>query len=494
MKALKLILLFLAVTGTLSSCMEPKSSNEIQGLWITTEETSTKLPRGTRKGVLELLLNEDGSPAAQGYFLWNGDYLSKWNLVNFEYDIESHRITIKDTDGDIYKGIMDSEHKKITGAIHFQNDEKENLDFIPASNDIITTLFQPRKPDTTGEVIYAYKVPEQLNDGLQTGSINQRFIDTASMVALMDKIIDQDYGRLASLLVLKDNKLVVEEYFYGYDRTRLHPIHSCTKSITSLLLGIALEHHKSVLLDQPIFTFFPAYDSLKTQENKSITLKDALTMRAGFQWNEFPKEMYETDDWFHYILSRPMESKPGETFHYNSGCTILIGGVIYSLEGRQANAYAEEVLFGPLGISVYEWSTHKNGTPQCGGGLQMLPRDMAKIGLMVLNEGKWNDYQIVPEGWISESTKPRVPESDFFDYGYQWWHRSKNNKPWWDEPKVAQQDEHDMIIALGWGGQHIVIVKDLNLVVITTASDYDIDGAAISKIRMVIEDIIPSIK
>jgi CubicO group peptidase (beta-lactamase class C family) len=493
MKTLKRILLLLSTTATLSSCINNKSAKEIEGVWISTEETSTKLLHGTRKGVLQIIQNEDGTLAGHGYFLWNGDYRSEWELVNFEFDNQAHLVTLKDTDGDSYKGIVDLEQQKITGAMYLENDHKEPLDFIPAGNEIITTLFHPRNEDEAGKVRYAYTMPEQLDDGLQTSSINPSAIDSIVLVGLLNKIINQEFGRLASLLILKDDKLVVEEYFYGYDRTRLHPIHSCTKSITTLLLGIALEQHKNVRLDQPIFDFFPAYDSLKTKENKSITLKHALTMTAGFQWNEFPKEMYETDDWFHYILSRPMETKPGETFHYNSGGTILIGGVIHFLEGKQANAFAEEVLFGPLGISEYVWSTHKDGTPQCGAGLQMLPRDMAKIGLLVLNDGKWNDMQLVPEAWIHESTKPRVPESDFFDYGYQWWHRSKQNKPWWDDPKVAQKDEHDMIIALGWGGQYIVIVNDLNLVVVTTASDYDNDGMAIGKIRMVIEDIIPAI-
>ena len=221
-------------------------------------------------------------------------------------------------------------------------------------------------------------------------------------------------------------------------------------------------------------------------------MEHALTITTGFQWNEFPKEMYETDDWYQYIISRPMNSNPGEEFHYNSGCTILLGGVISFLVGKNANVYAEEVLFGPLGISEYFWETHPNGTPQCGGGLQMLPRDMAKIGLLLLNDGRWNKKQIVSKEWILQSTKPRVEESEFFDYGYQWWYRSKNNLQWWVEPQITSEKEHDMILALGWGGQFIIVVKDLNLVVITTASDYD-NGKANRKIPMVIEEIIPSL-
>jgi CubicO group peptidase (beta-lactamase class C family) len=102
----------------------------------------------------------------------------------------------------------------------------------------------------------------------------------------------------------------------------------------------------------------------------------------------------------------------------------------------------------------------------------MLPRDMAKIGLLVLNDGRWNDNQIVSKEWLLQSTKPHVAESEYFDYGYQWWLRSKDSKQWWVEPHSSSGKEHDMIIALGWGGQHIMVFPDLNVVVVTTGGTY----------------------
>ena len=488
-KELKLILSALLVI-ILVSCNKRNSTESIEGLWISTEETSAKFLHGTQKTVLRISKDYDGRYTARGVFLWNSSYQSEWNLVDLEYDHMTDSIIINDTDGDSYKGMVDCKNMKITGAVHLRNNIQDTLDFIPAEKDLEAELFYPRKPDKNGEIIYTYKVPEHLDDGLETASISNSDLDSASIIALVNDIINQEYGRMESLLVLKDNKLIVEEYFYSYDRGRLHHIHSCTKSITSLLLGIALEQHKDIQVDQPLFSFFPEYASLETNEKEQITLEHCLTMTAGFQWDEFPKEMYETDDWFQYILSRPMNSIPGDVFHYNSGCTILLGGVISLLVGKNADLYAEEVLFGPLGISEYIWETHRNGTPQCGGGLQMLPRDMAKIGLLLLNDGRWNNKQIVSKEWILQSTKPRVPESEFLDYGYQWWHRSKNNKKWWEEPQTVSEEEHDMSLALGWGGQYIIVAKDLNLVVITTASDYKNDKAN-SKIPMVIEEIIP---
>jgi len=124
------------------------------------------------------------------------------------------------------------------------------------------------------------------------------------------RIIRQDFGRLESLLIMKDHKLILEEYFYGYDRTRLHNIHSCTKSITSLLLGIALDRHNSINVEQSIFSFFPQYDSLITEENEQISLKHLLTMTARFKEEEGFEEM-EYNDELKYFLSRPLDSKPG---------------------------------------------------------------------------------------------------------------------------------------------------------------------------------------
>jgi len=477
----------------LVSCEKRSSIETIEGLWISTDETSVILPHGTQKTVLKIGKDHEGEYAARGVFLWKGCYHSEWELLDLLHDPITDSIILKDVDGDSFRGRVDLKNGKITGAVHLPDNNVNPIDFIPTVENLESDLFHPRKPYENGEMDYTYLVPEQLNDGLESASMIECGIDTAMVVSLMKEIIHQKYGRMESLLVLKDNKLIVEEYFYSYNRERLHPIYSCTKSITSLLLGSALEENREIQVDQSLLYFFPEYDSLKTKEKEQITLEHSLTMTAGLQWNEFPEEMYKTDNWFHYILSRPLTSNPGVEFQYNSGCSILLDGVIFFLVGKHANAYAEDVLFKPLGISKYIWETHPNGTPQCGAGLQMLPRDMAKIGLLVLNNGLWNNKQIVSEEWLLQSTMPRVVESEYFDYGYQWWLRSRHNKQWWAEPPVPSKEEPQMIIALGWGGQFIIVVKELNLVVITTASDYENDKAN-SKIPMVIDKIIPIIE
>jgi CubicO group peptidase (beta-lactamase class C family) len=307
----------------------------------------------------------------------------------------------------------------------------------------------------------------------------------------MKEVINQKYGSIKSLLILKDNKLIAEEYFYGYNGDDLQKIRSCTKSVTSLLIGIALDHHKDVDIEQPVFNFFPEYGSLKSGGREEIKLKHILTMTAGLEWDDYPSEMFKTNDCFRYILSRPMANKPGEKFNYNSGGSVLLGGIIQFLEAKKPLAFAKEFLFTPLGITKYIWESHKNNILRCGEGLSLRPRDMAKIGLLILNDGKWGNKQVVSKEWIRESTKPHVQESKFFNYGYQWWHHSRNNLQWWKEPNAASPKEHDLITALGYAGQYIMIIRDLNLVIVTTASDFESGTMARSKIPMVIEDIVP---
>jgi CubicO group peptidase (beta-lactamase class C family) len=494
MKTQIFLLLVLLTVSVLSGCSNNtgKSNDSIEGLWVSTEETSWKFLSGTQKATLYIIQNQNGAFTVRGVFLWNDDYSSEWKLTDIDYNNLTRGIIVKDTVGNTYRGMVDIAKNKITGALHLKNNEIDSLNFIQGTKDLEIALFHPRIPGKNDDAIYSYKKPEELNDFLQTTSILELGIDTSLINHLVIDIINQKYGRIESLLIVKDNKLILEEYFYGYEKTRLHKIYSCTKSITSLLLGIALDRHPDIKIDQSIFSFLPEYDSLKTKDKENITLKHILTMSAGLEWNEYPKEMYEMDDRIGYVLSRPMNAKPGEKFHYNSGYTAIIGYIVHTLEGKNAEEFADKLLFQPLGITKYIWKTHKNGNLEFWNGLQMLPRDMAKIGLLVQNDGKWNDNQLVSKEWIDESTRPYIAESKFFNYSYHWWIRSKDNESWWNDTNPEKDNNYDIIIALSWGGNYIMIVKELNLVVVTTASNFD-NGSALDAFPLVIERIIPAV-
>jgi CubicO group peptidase (beta-lactamase class C family) len=493
MNKLKLLLSAVLIVIFISSCFNNStiSTTDIEGLWISTEETSSQFAPGADKVALQIRRDSTRTLTAHGFFLKNDEFKEEWEFINVQYDTIAKRISLLDSDSDTLICCLDAKNEILKGAGHSQDNTKKPLNFIRADKNLEIRLFYPRIPDKNGKITYSYKIPEQIDDGLQTESIYRYSTDSSSIPNLMKEVIDQKYGSIKSLLILKNSKLIVEEYFYGYNRDDLQQIRSCTKSVTSLLFGIALDHHKDIDIEQPIFNFFPEYGPLKTEEKEEITLKNVLTMTAGLEWDDYPPEMYKTDDCFQYILSRPMACKPGEKFEYNSGCSVLLGGIIQFLEAKKTLAFAKEFLFTPMGITNYIWESHKNDILRCGEGLSLRPRDMAKIGLLVLNDGKWQDKQVVSKEWIRESTKPHVPESKFFDYGYQWWHHSKNNLQWWKEPNAVSPKEHDLITALGHGGQYIMIIRDLNLVIVTTASDFDNGHIARSKIPMVIEEIVP---
>lgn len=466
------------------------SAADIEGLWISTEETSSLFEPWAQR--VALLIEKDSTQiiTARGYFLKNCESIAEWEFINVQYDNSKNRISFLDSDLDTLICILDYRNEILKGEVHSHNNIN-TLNFIRADRNLEIRLFYPRVPDKNGKIIYCCNKPEQFEDGLSTESIYNSSIDSSSISKLMKNIIEQKYGRLKSILIIKDGKLILEEYFYGYNRDDLQQIRSCTKSITSLMFGISLDHHKDIDIEQSVFDFFPEYNSLKSGGREEIKLKNILTMTAGLEWDDYPAEMFKTDDCYRYILSKPMVCKPGEKFNYNSGCSVLLGGIINFLEAQNTLDFAEEFLFTPLAITNYIWESHNNGILRCGEGLSLRPRDMAKIGLLVLNDGKWQSKQIVPKDWIRESTAPHVQESLFFDYGYQWWHHSKNNLQWWTEPNSASPDEPDLITALGYAGQYIMIIRDLNLVIVTTASDFGDGAIARSKISMAVKEIIP---
>ncbi len=491
MNTLKLFLVSLLLMISLNSCVNENNTNDIEGLWVSTEETSLLFQPWAEKVALFISRDSSNILTARGFFIMNNEFKAEWDYVDIKYDTLAQKISLLDEDSDTLVCILDAKREFLDGGVHSEDGTPKPLDFVRAGRNLETRLLHPRIPDENGETTYRYNKPAQIDDGLKTESVYNSVTDTSSFLNLMNEVIDLNFGRMKSLLIIKKDKLVVEEYFYGYNRNEPHQIRSCTKSVTSLLLGITLDRHKEINTDQPIFSFFPEYDSLNSKEKEKITLKNILTMTSGLEWDDYPSEMFKTDDCFRFILSRPMADKPGERFNYNSGGTVLLGGVIEFLEGKKALAFADEYLFKPLGINNYTWQSHNKDILRCGEGLSLRPRDMAIIGLLVLNDGKWRDKQIVSKAWVRESTKPHVKESDYFDYGYQWWHHSKNNLQWWKEPNAPSPDEHDMITALGYAGQYIMIIRDLDLVIVTTSSDFTNGAIARSKIPMAIEKIVP---
>ena len=312
-------------------------------------------------------------------------------------------------------------------------------------------------------------------DGWETASLSDVKLDAGLIRQASDRLKDGTYKNIHSVLVVKDGKLVVEWYFRGtdeagavqdFDRDALHDIASATKSVNSLLIGIAIDRHLIKGVDVNISTFFPEYANIFSDRKKAaIRLGDCLSMTSGLSWDEWslpysdPRNdhvaMNASADPVRYVLERPMSDAPGQKFVYNSGVAILVGEIIHKASALRADEFAQRYLFAPLGITKYEWIKYPNGVVQTGGGLSMRPRDIAKIGLLCLNDGRWHDQQIVSAAWIHESTRQHAPDRD---YGFGWWLGALSTR--------AQKVK--AFGAQGRGGQFIIVLPELRMVAVFT--------------------------
>lgn len=315
-------------------------------------------------------------------------------------------------------------------------------------------------------------------------------VNTASLQALHSRIAAGDFGDVHSVIVAQSGRNVAEWYFTGEDQHRgtpaghvafdadtLHDLRSVTKSVVSLLIGVAVGEGRIKSLDEPVLSFFPEYRDLHTPQRMKIRLRDLLSMTAGLAWDEdtFPytdprnseTAMDEAPDRIRYALEQKIISSPGATFRYSGGNVALIGEILRRTTGRSLDAYAEEKLFRPLGITQYQWYRDRLGTPIAASGLRLRPIDMAKIGQLMLDHGRFNGRQVVPATWITAMSTPRValgPGPCATRYGYFTW--ISPGCPV-DDPPVPWYG------AIGNGGQRIWVVPSRVLVVVLTEGLYD---------------------
>jgi CubicO group peptidase (beta-lactamase class C family) len=297
---------------------------------------------------------------------------------------------------------------------------------------------------------YQYAIPEKINDGWETASLASENINADVIKDLFERISDNTYKNITSVLIVKNGKLVVEEYFprqevLGERRERVlkrvspQQLYSATKSVTSILIGLAVEQHLIRGVDEKISAFFPEYADIFAHDGKdTLSLKDFLSMSAGLAWDEwtYPYADARNDalrallspNPIRYVLERPLVAAPGTKFTYNTGISVVLGQIIYKVSGLRADKFAERYLFEPLGISDYYWSKLPDDIVDTGGGLFLRPRDMAKIGYLFLNGGRWKGKQIISEEWIKASTRNYIGSVQFpawlqaaSGYGYQWW-------------------------------------------------------------------------
>lgn len=290
----------------------------------------------------------------------------------------------------------------------------------------------------------------------------------------------EKYPDIHSLLVVRRGHLVLEEYFNDQRGNRLHTLQSVTKSFASAAIGIAIERGEIKGVDEPVLGFFEDLEGIENVDDwkKQMVLEDLLTMRSGTDYFERGpdqpsphRELNELrEGWTEFYLGRPMTHEPGTRFQYDSGGVILLSGILKARTGQHADAYLDEHLFGPLGIKRTWWYRNDEGHPHTGGGLMLTSRDMAKFGLLYLQEGKWEDRQVIPAGWVRESThhhsQPPSAFGPFRGYGYLWWLLKPPGAKEGEETPFADLHAYS---ACGHMGQYIMVVPERDLVVVVTA-------------------------
>jgi len=281
------------------------------------------------------------------------------------------------------------------------------------------------------------------------------------------------FRNLESFLVWSEGDFKHKKYYNGVSGTTLHQIQSQTKSIVSLLMGIAIDKGFVKSEDEPVSDFFPEYFNSQDSLKSLVTIRDMLTMSAGFEWEEMvpfndPRNdninMNYSGSYLQYVLSRPMAAKPFTEFKYNSGSPMIVAGIIEKASKMPLDKFAEKYLFNPLNIVDYRWIKDSTGFCHAGGGLFLKPVDMVKTGILVLNEGRWEGNLIVSEDWIRKSWQPYfLTTFTEHSYGYFWWIK---------EMKVSGSETIKVISAQGAGGQYMYIIPEFRLIVAFTENNF----------------------
>lgn len=294
--------------------------------------------------------------------------------------------------------------------------------------------------------------------GMWDGSPEDYGIDS-SKLALINKDLKQLYPDIYSLLIVKDNHLVVENYYPPGRINQIAPLHSVTKSISSILIGIALDKKYLRSVDQKLSEFFPEiYKNITDPAKKDLTIKHVLTMSTGFRWNDLSPvfwEWYYSSDFVRHTLNLEQSDSPGSVFNYNSAGSHILSGIISKSTGMSALAFAKKHLFGPLEIDDVRWPRGPQGFNLGGAGLLLSSRSLAKIGNLMLNNGLWNGKRVVSEEWVRQSTMSHIKADSDYNYGYQWWVKS-----------IGGCKSYR---AIGRGGQYIVNTPALDLTVVVTS-------------------------
>lgn len=330
--------------------------------------------------------------------------------------------------------------------------------------------------------------PRAMNDGWPVASASSAGLSTERLQAMETAARGGEYKKIGSVLVARHGKLVYENYFDGSDAMALRDTRSATKSVTDILVGIAIDRGFLSGVAAPILPFFPDKQPVQNPDPRKakITIEDFLTMSSLLEcddWNNFSRgneeRMYIMEDWIRFTLDlpikgfapwqkKPSESPYGRSFSYCTAGVTTLGGVLERATKTPVPEFSMKNLFAPLGIEKVVWAYSSLGLAQTGGGLGFQSRDLLKLGQLYLNGGAWNGSRIVSERWVKTSTEPhvRVEDQPDTEYGYLWWLKSFR----------AGEKSYLAFFMSGNGGNKVAVFPGLDMVVVLTSTNYNTRG------------------
>ena len=287
---------------------------------------------------------------------------------------------------------------------------------------------------------------------------------SSSVQQAADRVVAQSFPTLLNLVIVRHGLVALERAYHQGELVATSDVKSVTKSIISALVGIALREGYLTSLDQRIEEFLPEYVlTADDQRKRAISLRHLLTLRSGLKWDERSAECWPalvvSSNWIEHGLRLPRLYPPGEVFTYSTLDAHLLSAILSRATGMDMLTFANRYLFGPLGCVITTWQNDPQGYQIGGTGLHLAPRDLAKVGYLYLRRGRWEDSQLLPEDYLSASTCVQVtPQEGVYAlaaYGYLWW--------------VARIGACECFYALGYGGQLVCVIPEVDIVMVVTA-------------------------
>lgn len=355
---------------------------------------------------------------------------------------------------------------KSNKVINYKSDGQE---FKLITKNIDKTDMFPRKELFDNTENYDYKQPKETNDGLETGNLDNEFKNPKPIIDMVKQTIKGQFPDVHSILIYKNNKLVLEEYFYGYDKNTPHQLRSATKPFIGGILGIAVDKGFIKSEKEKLIPYFNSkYPNIANLDSRKreITIENFLMYRHGMDCeNNNPEskgnelKMMESKDWVKYTLDLPMVSEPGISSSYCTGCALTLGSLVEITTGNKIEDFAKENLFDPLNISNYKWTFEPNQTSNNDfSQTYFTSRDLIKLAKLFKDGGKWNGNQIISKSWIDKTFN-----MDEGDYGYFWEHKYF----------VVDGRKYNSYLASGNGGQKINIWPELDMITVFTGGNYN---------------------